>query len=254
MKNALMENSLARLGRRFLKRGQPESSASYDEVEMAELRFYVERLRQSMVVFDVGANVGELSLLFSRLVRDSGHVHAFEASRDNYGRLRALCEAAGRKNIRLNNLAVADRAGVLQLHVYDEANSGFNSLAARPLEDYGINLKPLRTEEVEATKIDTYCEQNSITHIDLLKIDVEGAEFQVLLGAGRMLSAHRIRCCTFEFGQTTFDMGNNPDAIEAYLNEMGYTLRNMIKGDPVFPGRAGAATAMFSMHVAVPRS
>src|SRR2546430_14134629 len=80
----------------------------------------------------------------------------------------------------------------------------------------------------------------------------EGAEYQVLLGARCMLQEKRVRCGVFEFGATTFDMGNDPDAIEDYLTGLGYRLRNIVRRDPVFPGRTGAEAARFSMHVASP--
>jgi hypothetical protein len=55
---------------------------------------------------------------------------------------------------------------------------------------------------------------------------------------------------TFEFGQTTFDMGNSPAEIEDYLRGHGYELRNIVDCDPVFPGRESVKYACFSMHVA----
>ena len=158
------------------------------------------------------------------------------------------------RNVSLNHLALADEETSVHLHVYDNDRSGWNSLAQRPLQNYGIDVKPVCTEEVMATSVDAYCESHGIAQIDLLKIDAEGSEYQVLLGARSMLQAQRIRCCTFEFGQTTFDMSNQPDEIQAYMTEMGYRVRNIVKSDPVFPGREGVAKARFSMQVAVPTS
>jgi len=227
--------------------------ASMMEVERAELMFYLQYLREGMIVFDVGASVGELTLLFSRFV-GAGRVHAFEASGRVFERLRIVTSAAACPNVYLNHLTVAEAEEMARLYVYDDLHLGWNTLANRPLENYGIDVKPVAVEEVEATTIDLYCERKNISKIDLLKIDVEGAEFQVLKGANRMLREKRIACITFEFGQTTFDMGNDPDEIEAYLIKLGYKLRNVVTGDPIFPGRKAAKSARFSMHVAVSSS
>jgi FkbM family methyltransferase len=246
-------NSLKRRIRNFAATSAP---AAYAEVERAEQIFYLEYLREGMTVFDVGANVGELTLLFSRFTAGArgGGVHAFEPSRAAFERLEIVCRAANRNNIILNNLALADKNGFIRLHVYEDNYLSFNSQAARPLKDYGLDLEPVGIEEVPATTIDDYCDEKGIEQIDLLKVDTEGAELQVMKGAQKMLKSGRIKCLTFEFGQTTFDMGNRPEEIEDFLGEMNYNVRNIVKGDPVFPGRESVETAKFSMHVAAPRA
>ena len=226
--------------------------ASFAEVERAERIFYLETLREGMTVFDVGANVGELTLLFSRFAGAAGGVHAFEPGGLAFERLETVCRAASLRNVRLNRLALAEEEATVSLHVYDEDYLSWSTRAARPLEDYGIDVKPVAVEEVPATTLDLYCERNGVASIDLLKVDVEGAEFQVLAGARRMLRERRVRCVTFEFGQATFDMGNSPERFEAYLRDVGYELRNLVEGDPVFPGGGGVRTACYSMHVATP--
>ena len=240
---------LVGLWRLLLRWRQPSSPL---DVERAEQTFYIHHLREGMVVFDVGAHVGELTLLFSRFVGQHGRVHAFEAGGETFERLQTVCEAANRQNIVLNHVALMDKEGTVKLHVYDREHSGWNSLAERPLREYGIDIDPVGIEEVRAITVDAYCDQNGIAQIGLLKIDVEGAEYQVLQGARRMLAGKKILCCVFEFGQTTFDMGNNPDELEAYLKRFGYQLQNVVRGDTVFPGRANAKTARFSVHVARP--
>lgn len=232
--------------------GASRAPASFAEVERAERIFYLEYLREGMTVFDVGANVGELTLLFSRFVGASGSVHAFEPTGRGFERLEAVCRAASLRNVRLNRLALAEAEGPVSLHVYDGDYLSWTTRAARPLEDYGIDVKPSSVEETPATTADLYCERNGVAEIDLLKVDVEGAELQVLFGARRLLGERRVRCVTFEFGQTTFDMGNSPGRIEAYLRGSGYELRNLVAGDPAFPGGESARTACYSMHVATP--
>lgn len=247
-----MKNFLNAVRHRKLFFSDKSEPADFSQVERAERIFYLERLRDGMTVFDVGANVGELALLFSRFVGDTGNVHCFEASGAVFEKLETVCRIAQRRNVKLNHLALADEKKTIRLNVYTDALSVFNSEAKRPLKDYGIDAEPVSVEEIGATTIDYYCEENKIEKIDLLKIDVEGAEFQVMKGAQKMLERKRIDCLTFEFGQTTFDMGNRPEEIERFLGAMNYKIRNIVSGDKVFPGRESVAAARYSMHVAEP--
>lgn len=227
-------------------------AADFEEIERAERIFYLEFLREGMTVFDVGANIGELTLIFSRCVGESGKVHAFEAGGATFARLKTICDAAEKRNVALNHLALSDQNGFIKLNVYEEKYSSFNSQAARPLKNYGLDLEPIKIEEIAAATVDDYCEKNKIERIDLLKIDVEGAELQVLKGARKMLAEKRVKCLTFEFGQTTFDMGNRPEEIENFLAEMNYKISNLIKNEPLFPGRESVETARYAMHIAAP--
>lgn len=226
--------------------------SSFMEVERAERLFYLKYLRDGMTVFDVGAHMGELTLMFSRFVGDEGCVHAFEPTKAGFEMLTATCTAASLRNVKLNRLALAEQEKSVVLHSYGDGYQSWTSQARRPLANYGIDVSVMDTEESPATTLDSYCATNSIPAIDLLKVDVEGAEFQVLLGARRMLESSRVKCIAFEFGQTTFDMNNDPDEIERYLNSLGYVLRNLVADDPVFPGRESAQSACFSMHLATP--
>lgn len=246
-----MKSRANSLIRRLINSG-PSPAASFLEVERAERLFYLEYLREGMTVFDVGANIGELTLMFSRFVDAQGCVYAFEPSGAAFQRLESICTAACLRNVRLERVALAQNEGTVILHSYGDDYLSWTSQAKRPLDSYGIDVHSVSSEEAPATTIDLYCESNHIASIDLLKLDVEGAELQVLLGARQMLEARAVRCVTFEFGQTTFDMGNDPNDIEAYLRDLGYLLENLVESDSVFPGRESAQTACFSMHVATP--
>jgi FkbM family methyltransferase len=228
------------------------SSLSQYETEKAEQIFYIQYLQPGMVAFDVGANIGELSLLFSRFVTPQGQVHSFECSPNTFRRLSEIVTMSNRTNISTNCVCLSDVIGTANLHIFDDNHSSWNTLANRPLQQYGINVKPICSKNVPTTTIDAYCETHNIQQIDLLKVDVEGAEYQVLKGAHRMMREQRIRCVIFEFGQTTYDMGNDPSKLAQLISSSGYKLRNLIKGAPVFPGGESAATAQFSMHICTP--
>lgn len=227
-------------------------SPTHQEVEKAEQTFYIQYLQPGMVSFDVGANVGELTLLFSRFVGPKGQVHSFECSPNTYRQLSEIVRISNRKNIITNNVCLSDTIGTAEFHIYDAEHATWNTLAKRPLEQYGVNIKPKDVINVQTTTLDEYCDTNNINRIDLLKIDVEGAEYQVLSGASRMMSEGRIKRIVFEFGQTTFDMGNDPDKLTHLITSRGYKISNLVKNAPVFPGGASATTAQFSMHICTP--
>lgn len=246
-----MRNFLNSLRWRMRRFSAPPEPAAFAEVERAERIFYLEYLREGMTVFDVGANVGELTLLFSRFAGE-GNVHAFEASSAAFRKLELICQVAKRRNVVLNHLALAEKKGSIRLHIYDDNYLSFNTQAVRKIKENGSDVEPVEIEEISAATVDHYCEEKRIEQIDLLKIDVEGAELQVMQGARKMLKSKRIKCLTFEFGQATFDMGNSPAEIEGYLKEMNYKIRNIVKGNSIFPGRESVETAGFSMHIAMP--
>lgn len=226
-------------------------SASCSEVLEAEQEFYKAFVKPGMVVFDIGANVGNITSLFAKQTTENGQVHAFEPGSDTYEKL--VHRIAGEKvpQVVVNRLALSDTIGKAKFHVYDKDHSTLNSLADRPLENYGIDLEK-QVEEVCTMTVDAYCRDHDVKSIDLLKIDVEGAELAVLRGASEMFAKKQVRCCIFEFGQTLFDMGEKPEAIIEFMNTHGYVIRNLIKGDPLFPGGEKVSSAQFSMHIAEP--
>jgi FkbM family methyltransferase len=123
------------------------------------------------VALDVGANVGAYALLFGAWVRPGGRVYAFEPAPDAFGGLS--------RHVALNDLAdvvtpvraaAAGRSGTATLHV--DGISGANRLG----EGGGSAV------EVEAVTIDDFCARERIRP-SLIKIDVEGAELEVLRGA-----------------------------------------------------------------------
>jgi len=67
----------------------------------------------------------------------------------------------------------------------------------------GVVMESVETINIQT--LDTYCDENNITFINLLKVDVEGHELAVFKGAQKMLSEHRIGCIQFEYGGCNLD-------------------------------------------------
>ena len=140
-------------------------------VEKNEQIFYIKNVNPGNVVFDVGANIGELTLLFSKFVGNNGQVHSFEPTPTTFEKLSSIMQVTNRKNVILNNFAVHEDKRLVAFNIYDKEYASWNTLANRPLEKYGIHINSPSTIEVPTTSIDLYCSENSIKQIDLLKIE-----------------------------------------------------------------------------------
>jgi len=162
-----------------------------------ELCWLRQVIPQCEIVFDVGANVGNWTALALSL-NPALHVHCFEPSAATFQRLQA--RAFGSDRVSLNPLGLSASAGEMTLHLFGEA-AGTNSLYRRE----GLPIEQTQTEQIQLDTLDAYCQRESVTRIDLLKLDVEGHELRVLQGAGRMLSEGKILRVQFEYGGSYID-------------------------------------------------
>lgn len=145
------------------------------------------------VVFDVGANVGQWSshLVDQRTV--DLDLHVFEPSTACVDHLhRSLVPAPG-LDVIVNQLAASSEDGQGMLFKPHEL-AGSSSLH----EPTGGPKVPL-TEPIRRMRLDTYCVEHNIEHIHLLKIDAEGHDHHVLLGAGHLLVRGAIDLVQFEY-------------------------------------------------------
>jgi FkbM family methyltransferase len=136
--------------------------------------------KPGMVFVDVGAHVGQYTLIVSEAVTSTGSVHAFEPDPETYGWLRHNIECNRLTNVFTNQLALADVSGTLDFYLSDVSDIGANSLQ----QPRGFDG---RVCKVGCTTLDEYMRSQGITRVDLMKIDVEGAELAMLKGSSALL-------------------------------------------------------------------
>lgn len=172
-------------------------------------------LRPGQVVVDVGANVGCYTLTAASHVGPSGRVIAFEPGPDAAARLQENANLNGFAQVVVVASAVADRPGTVALLVGDdsEGNSLFEVVP-------GARCRPV---EVPVTTLDDFVAAARLPHVDVLKIDAEGAEVKVLRGARRILTAPGVTVVLAEANPVTLRAaGESIDSLRAEFQSLGY--------------------------------
>jgi FkbM family methyltransferase len=203
--------------------------------------------RPDPVVFDVGAHVGRVAKEYRRRF-PAAALHCFEPFPPAFD---ALCRRrSGDPRTECHPLALAASEGQALLHV--NAGVATNSLLpadARGSGYWGPDLmKTQRTLEVRTSTVDAFCTARGIGRIDVLKLDVQGAEREVLTGAHRMLSEQRVGLVYMEVLLAPSYVGQA--ALHEHLNLLaghGFTLfalfdqvlrrRRLIQADALFVSR-----------------
>jgi FkbM family methyltransferase len=133
-----------------------------------------------MTAYDVGAALGSHSLLLARLCGPEGRVFAFEPDIYWFSRLIRNLELNSIKNVKPLQLAVSEVSG--RVFLGRPSKNDFWRLIKEKKEGWEVI-------EISSIALDDFCLSNPAP--ELLKIDVEGGETRVLLGAKRILSQHR---------------------------------------------------------------
>ncbi|HEY0710850.1 MAG TPA: FkbM family methyltransferase [Polyangia bacterium] len=180
-----------------------------------------------MCVIDVGTNVGETVLNFSKRVGAAGVVHGFEVVPSTYERCRRNLDLNGISNVVLNNVGLAHQKGRFPIEKPSVRNSGGDRLGT--VEMGG----ELTGETVEVTTLDDYVAAKHISRIDLIKVDVEGFETNVLRGAMVTLSKFRPALFVEVSDGSLRRQGSSGSELIAFLTAQGYECRHAETGATV---------------------
>ncbi|MDT9235977.1 FkbM family methyltransferase [Limnospira sp. PMC 917.15] len=210
--------------------------------EINEQKLVKNIVTSGMTVFDVGANRGDYSILFSKLIGQSGKVYTFEPTSAIFQKLQERINERHLTNVNLFQKAVFSSNQIIKFNEFPEEYSVWNSIGvpemSNPLNPQE-KIPIVKTEMVEAVAIDSFCEEHDIESIDYFKIDVEGAEYDVLLGAKKLLERNAIRFIQFEISQKMLE-GCNRKAKDTFdiLIKHGYECHRITSngeiGDQVF--------------------
>jgi FkbM family methyltransferase len=174
------------------------------------------------VLLDVGASYGYYTLMLSRMIGDRGRVCAFEPEPHSYSRLCRHLALNRVSNVKAYPLVVIDQ---------DLAFARFHAEPQEPwlsrvLEEVQSDSSSVGEDFAASVSLDFFCEVTGISHdVRLLKIDVEGAEDRVLLGASKLLRASgpHVLCEVHSLDKHV--------AIQQILDDAGYEMKTILE-DP----------------------
>jgi FkbM family methyltransferase len=180
------------------------------------------------VVIDVGANVGWHSLLMARLAGPSGRILAVEPNPSVRDRLKANLDANEIENVTVLPFAFSNRDGRVGFYGPPATDGGSGSGHLAISDSPG----PEANFDVDARRLDALVDELGLQRLDLLKIDVEGFEWPVLLGAEISIAKFRPQI-VFEFNlEYAGRGGGRPEVFAEFFQRHGYTLHEVGRRGP----------------------
>jgi FkbM family methyltransferase len=187
--------------------------------EEHELEFLLDVLQPGMNLLDIGANVGLFAIPAAKKVQH-GKVFAFEPSSWTLERLKRNADINRVGNVLVVHSAVGDYTGDAILQVNAKGKDGLNTIG-RPAHEAS---EIVTTETVPVTTLDDFVKASCISQVDVMKVDVEGAELLVFRGAVGLLAKKNAPLILYESGFLSKGFGYHPVESMWLLQKHGYTM------------------------------
>jgi FkbM family methyltransferase len=166
-------------------------------------------IKRGSVVIDIGAHIGDFSIFAAKYDKDIA-VFSYEPSKESFTFLVTNIELNKARNIKAFNLAVSKTQGEIKYYI-DEKNTTLHSTVIA-MESYQI---------INSTTLEHILTDNNILSCDLLKLDCEGAEYEILFNTpGEILN--RIQNISMEYHRVPDYTVND---LTRYLKDMGFDVR-----------------------------
>ena len=196
------------------------------------------------IVIDAGAHVGYLSIVMAALVGERGHVFAIEPAIENVAYLSRNLRRNGAQNVEILPVALAGQPGLGSFNLNGSSDSF--SFFEHP------NTATISTRLVPVMSIDSIFSESTLPRLDLLKIDVEGAELEVLAGLSATLDRFPRAPLVVEWFPAIYrNRSISSDSLPKQLAELGYSV-SILDASRGSPSTVGAVREALEMQVLSP--
>ena len=172
------------------------------------------------IVFDVGAHAGHFTKLFAGMC-PRGHVYAFEPGSYALSVLYKMRTVRRLSNVTIHPIALGDAGGTATLAV-PLKQSGSVGFGLSFIGDPAATFRPTMTETVPVRRLDDVVEECAISRVDFIKVDIEGSELRMLVGAERTLRRFRPPLLLEVAEDYLVRRGDSPEKLAAYLKALDY--------------------------------
>ena len=185
----------------------------------------LEYVNKDNVILDIGGNIGQTALFMAEKTGRNGRVVSFEPFPETYRRfLTNLKLNPGIQNLTVENIALGNSRDKLKMSATTEGNSGQTRIA-NPSEP-GNNLV-----DVEVMPLSEYLKTRPLQKIDLIKIDVEGFEYNVLKGATDVIRSYQPVLFIELSDKNLQQQGSSVTQVVNLLSEMSYSVMDINSGE-----------------------
>jgi FkbM family methyltransferase len=188
--------------------------------ERFELSLFEQMLWPGMSVVDVGANIGLYTAVAARGVGPAGAVLAIEPESRNCELIRQTVDLNGFRNVRVYQGALADRTGRGRLFLCTDNKADHRIYASRERR---------AAVAIDVATFDDVARTHAIARVDLVKIDVQGAEALVFAGMRDTLTAnHDIRLLTEFWPWGIAQAGGDPSRLLRSFRDLGFSIYELV--------------------------
>lgn len=177
------------------------------------------QIKQGDTIVDIGANVGEISFISSKLVGDEGKVISYEPDHTNFKRFIKNIEINNFQNISYFNLGLGNQKGEFEIEILDPNNRGMNRIV--PHTNFDLQV-PFIKQLVQIETLDDHIESLKLSKVDLIKIDTEGFEFHILQGAQQVLKKYHPKLFIEIDEKNLILQGTHPSELIEMLHQNNY--------------------------------
>jgi len=187
--------------------------------ERDSVLYMLSRFKGKPTIIDVGSNKGTWSDIVLDELKEDCTIHLFEPNELLLNFTRVKYDY--KKNITYNLLAAYKEDGKqLDFFYFTNENNGLSGIYHNPQWDY----LPMKKGVVKSVTIDAYCKENNIANVDCIKIDVEGAEYDVLLGCEGLLKDKKVKCIQVEYSPHYKLTNRKFSDVISLANKYGYAV------------------------------